>query len=186
MYNDIGRKIKLLAKCTFICEAIASVIVAIIMLFGTEEELGIVLLICGPLIAWSSSWVLYGFGELVEKTVIIAHNTKNLSELAYGTRIITNHLQKDSRDTDKNTPQSKSFHLSITNTENTSKDEFKTDSTDLCEIKETDKPQEESSLHISCPKCGQSLDFMGWNEDDLKTVYTCPLCGEIVSFNLEQ
>ena len=66
MYNDIGNKIKLLAKCTFICEAIASITAAIIVFSGAYVEFGFVPLICGPLIAWSSSLVLYGFGQLVE------------------------------------------------------------------------------------------------------------------------
>ena len=46
----------------------------------TDEELiiyGLLTILLGPIVAWVSSWTLYGFGELVDKTCEIAENTKN-------------------------------------------------------------------------------------------------------------
>ena len=35
-------------------------------------------MIIGPLVAWISSWMLYAFGELVEKTIDNENNTRNI------------------------------------------------------------------------------------------------------------
>ena len=69
MYDNIGGKIKGLAKAFFIVEAIAAVIAGI-ALMAIDEDLilfGALALILGPVVAWVSSWLLYGFGELIEK-----------------------------------------------------------------------------------------------------------------------
>lgn len=69
MYDNIGGKIKGLAK--WVC-IIGSIIMAIsgIVCMGQGEDfipVGILLLILGPVLCWISSWMLYGFGELIEK-----------------------------------------------------------------------------------------------------------------------
>lgn len=68
LYENIGGKIKTLAKWTFIVEGIGAIITALALIF-TDEDLilaGLLTLICGPIVAWISSWILYAFGELVE------------------------------------------------------------------------------------------------------------------------
>ncbi|MBQ7089981.1 MAG: hypothetical protein IJN82_02580 [Clostridia bacterium] len=83
MYSDIGSKIKGLAKACFIVEAIGCIIGAI-AIFSTDAVdefaiVGILLLILGPLAAWVSSWLIYGFGELIEqcrKTAIESETIK--------------------------------------------------------------------------------------------------------------
>ena len=70
MYNNIGGKIKFLAKWTFIVEAIASIITGIILMAG-GGILFILLCFIGPIVAWVSSWILYALGELVEDTELI-------------------------------------------------------------------------------------------------------------------
>lgn len=77
MYDNIGGKIKGLAKAIFIIEAIVTIITGIMLLITGELALfGLLILICGPLIAWVSSWVLYAFGELVEDVGIIRYQTQ--------------------------------------------------------------------------------------------------------------
>lgn len=79
MYDNIGGKIKGLAKAVFIVEATAAVITGI-ALVAIDEDLilfGLLTLILGPAVAWVSSWFLYGFGELIDKVCEIATNTKN-------------------------------------------------------------------------------------------------------------
>ena len=75
MYKNIGKKIKGLAKATFIVEAISAVITGMILGIvwyswgeyeGAFVALGI--MVGGPIIAWVSTWILYGFGELIDKT----------------------------------------------------------------------------------------------------------------------
>ena len=70
LYENIGSKIKNWAKVIFIIEAIGSIIAGLVLLF-TDEDLilyGLLTLVCGPIVAWVGSWILYAFGELVEDT----------------------------------------------------------------------------------------------------------------------
>ena len=78
MYDDIGKKIKGLAKGIFIAEAVASFIggVALIAIDDDLVLYGLLAMFIGPLVAWVSSWLLYGFGELVDKTCDIELNTR--------------------------------------------------------------------------------------------------------------
>ena len=77
MYSNIGGKIKSLAKWTFIVEAIAAVIAGIAVIIDSEDFLlAFALILLGPIVAWVSSWVLYGFGELVDKACDIERNTR--------------------------------------------------------------------------------------------------------------
>lgn len=77
MYDNIGGKIKGLAKVGFIVEAIAAVITGIALMASDEDliPIGLLVMLLGPIVAWVSSWLLYGFGELVDKTCDIARNT---------------------------------------------------------------------------------------------------------------
>ena len=85
LYADIGKKIKNWAKWIFMIEAIASVVGAIGMLFAAEDGVMIITallaLILGPVLAWVSSWILYAFGELVDKTAANERNTRQILEL---------------------------------------------------------------------------------------------------------
>ena len=80
MYNNIAGKIKLLAKIGFIVEAIAIVIAGIGILLTDDEVInilaGVLVMAMGPFAAWASSWVLYGFGELIENSAKVASNNK--------------------------------------------------------------------------------------------------------------
>ena len=78
MYDNIGGKIKGLAKATFIVEAIATVITGIGLMASDDYimiPVGLLVMVIGPVVAWVSSWSLYGFGELIDKTCDIARNT---------------------------------------------------------------------------------------------------------------
>ena len=75
MYNNIGGKIKNLAFGTFLSEAIGSFTTGIVLtitgLRGDDTALllsGFLTLLLGPVVAWVSSWLLYGFGQLISNT----------------------------------------------------------------------------------------------------------------------
>ena len=72
MYDNIGGKIKGLAKATFIVGAIAAVITGIALMASDEDMIpvGLLVMVVGPIVAWVSSWLLYGFGELIENSAI--------------------------------------------------------------------------------------------------------------------
>ena len=78
MYDNIGRKIKVLAKASFIVAAIAEVITGIALMAADEDLIlyGLLVLVVGPIVAWVSSWLLYGFGELIDKASDIERNTR--------------------------------------------------------------------------------------------------------------
>lgn len=70
MYDEVGDKIKTLAKVIAWLGIIASVVVGIVTI---STGVGILVLILGPLFSWLSTLVLYGFGQLVENTDILVH-----------------------------------------------------------------------------------------------------------------
>ena len=81
MFDNIGGKIKSLAKVTCWIGIIISLIAAIVMMISSKYAVlfGLLVLIVGPLISWISSFALYGFGELIETNCEIAKNTRGSS-----------------------------------------------------------------------------------------------------------
>ena len=85
MFTNIGKKIKILAMVVCwvgIAFSVISAIVTIVLaaqsyghLAGQLIAVGVVMLILGPLFSWIGSFVLYGFGELIDKTADIERNT---------------------------------------------------------------------------------------------------------------
>ena len=78
MYDNIGKKIKGLATASFIVVAIAEVITGIALMVSDDDMIlvGLLVMVVGPIVAWVSSWLLYGFGELIDKTCSIERNTR--------------------------------------------------------------------------------------------------------------
>ncbi len=81
-YADIGCKIKGWAKWIFIIDAILAVLFGIATMVSGENDfsiiLGIMILVLGPIFAWILSWLLYGFGELIDKTCATERHTKDI------------------------------------------------------------------------------------------------------------
>jgi len=78
MYENIAAKIKLLAKIVLGLGALIGLVFAILLFADVivDEDLaflGIIPLIFGPVFGWLSSLLVYGFGELIEKTTDIAN-----------------------------------------------------------------------------------------------------------------
>ena len=80
-YDNIGGKIKGWAKWIFAIEAIAAVISGFVLMAQDEDMIliGLLVVVFGPIVAWISSWLLYGYGQLIENSDIIAeeYNRKN-------------------------------------------------------------------------------------------------------------
>lgn len=77
LYQDIGVKIKYFAFYSFLAEAIGTIITGFILVLD-EYWWGFLLLFLGPIVAWSASWLLYGFGEIVDKVCHIEYNTQRI------------------------------------------------------------------------------------------------------------
>ena len=71
MFTNIGHKIKILAQILCWGGIIISVGIGI-SLFDVSELTGCIVLLAGPCISWPSSFFMYGFGQLVENSDIIA------------------------------------------------------------------------------------------------------------------
>ena len=78
MYENIGKKIKILAKILFgvLCAigVIGGIVIASIDDYYTL--IGVIVMVLLPLTAWISSWFLYGFGEIIDKLTDIEDNTR--------------------------------------------------------------------------------------------------------------
>ena len=93
MFNNIGGKIKVLAKVLCWVGIIVSVLVGIILIASaaggsgysgfTDSAtivLGILTIIVGSISSWVGSFVLYGFGELVENSSAIKYELQHKEE----------------------------------------------------------------------------------------------------------
>lgn len=88
MFSNIGRKIKVTAKVFCWIGIIASVLCGLWMIVAGFSgmwslEYSIVTVLCGvgtallgSLLSWVGSFLMIGFGELVENTAEIAENTR--------------------------------------------------------------------------------------------------------------
>ncbi len=82
MYENVGSKIKTVAKVFCVIIGIASIIAGIAMWVTTGNVAFSVLMIFGPLLAWLSSLVMYGFGELIENVAIVKNSAVSIVKLS--------------------------------------------------------------------------------------------------------
>lgn len=77
MFDNIGRKIKKLAEINTIIGIGASFLGGILMLFMTTQFLrSFLVFLLGSIASWIGSFVLYGFGQLIENTDILVAESK--------------------------------------------------------------------------------------------------------------
>lgn len=91
MFENIGGKLKKYAKVLFMASLAGDVICAFTFGIGGlrgPDEITVVFwlfLICGPIVAYFQSALIYGFGELIEK----ATETKQLMEKVVNNDVVT-------------------------------------------------------------------------------------------------
>jgi len=75
MFDNVGGKIKIAAKVVAWIGIIFCVIYGFVLLVSVEGMAlaGLLVMILGSLGSWLSSLLVYGFGELIENSAIIAH-----------------------------------------------------------------------------------------------------------------
>ena len=71
MYKNVGENIKILAMAYAALLALGSVVTGIILLIS-ENWFGLLFIFAGPFVAWVTSLPLYGFGQLVTNSDLIA------------------------------------------------------------------------------------------------------------------
>jgi len=79
MFDNIGSKIKTLAKVVCWIGIIASIIIGFILLVQDEDTVlaGLLTMILGSLGSWIGSFMTYGFGQLIENSDILVSQNKN-------------------------------------------------------------------------------------------------------------
>ena len=97
MYANIGEKIKTLAMGVFLIGSLVSVFAGISLLITTEKTIFLLMLICGPIFSWISSWLIYGFGEIINtlkqiETKDKQDNQTKISEAKRTTEKRTEHI----------------------------------------------------------------------------------------------
>lgn len=85
MYNNIGQKIKTLAKVICICIAVVWIIIGFSLILNRYSSpfvrlMGLLIILIGPLFAWVNSFLLYGYGELIEQNAEIRKEIKRLTK----------------------------------------------------------------------------------------------------------
>lgn len=86
MYNNIGGKIKTLAELIAIFGIIGFVITGLVVMANAGFLAGLLVGGLGALGSWIGSFTLYGFGELIENTKVIADNYRNAKPKAKKTK----------------------------------------------------------------------------------------------------
>lgn len=78
MYDNIATKIKGLSATIFIVEVIAAIISGALLIETNASlgVLGVVIMIAGSVLAWATSLILYGFGEIISLLCSIEKNTR--------------------------------------------------------------------------------------------------------------
>ena len=79
MYDNIGEKIQKLAGVFCALGIIGSIVTGIVLIVQHSVGLGILCMILGSLLSWVSTFVLYGFGHLIENTDVLVARTKTPS-----------------------------------------------------------------------------------------------------------
>ena len=79
MFDNIGGKIKFLAQISTIIGIIGYLILGLIIC-NTDEDfilIGVLIIFIGAILSWVSSFLLYGFGELIENSSVLVKHIKS-------------------------------------------------------------------------------------------------------------
>lgn len=135
MFENIGDKIKTLAKICCLIGIIGSVITGIILISSINVLVGIAITIGGALLSWIGSFFVYGFGELIESNAEISTQNSEIIDL----------LKKQ-----QDKPESKQNNTAQNASLSAPKTEKQTDFSNA----ESVKTQSINSMQIKCPRCG--------------------------------
>ena len=154
LYENIGGKIKNWAQWIFIVETLFSIITGLMLLYdcALDDVWWILLIIiCGPLVALVSTWILYAFGELVEDVHAIRNN-----DVIHNTEKTKYNMEQKSKEKYKNI---------IANNKKQKRES-------IVNVKTQDDSVIEEYIEMVCPKCKEELSFLN-NVENAE----CPYCG---------
>lgn len=79
MFTNIGKKIKTLAKIMSGIGIIFSIGLGLVFM-KAEPVVGLLIMALGSLVSWSSSFLTYGYGELLLRVSSIDESLKSIAE----------------------------------------------------------------------------------------------------------
>jgi hypothetical protein len=161
MFDNIGEKIKKLAVVLTVLGIIGSIIFAIILWANELIGAGFLALFVGILSSWVGSFLLYGFGELIDNTKEMSNNTK----------IQTIVLLKEASENTKN-QDNKTIKTAINLFNEYNNDiQFSIKNNKTRENSEKSQDTINTAKNSECPTCFAKIT----NEDK-----ECPFCGYIL------
>lgn len=76
MFDNIGSKIKYLAQTITIISIICYAAIGLALMIAGSALIGFAVILIGLLLSWVSSFLLYGFGQLIENSDILVEISK--------------------------------------------------------------------------------------------------------------
>lgn len=157
MFDNIGVKIKNVAKIACWIGIVVSIIIAIVLFACASDSLseelnvllGFVVLLAGPFLSWLCTLVLYGFGELVDNSSILAAKAKSKRD--------KNIIIRQARE---NEQKQKFIQARI----------------------HDDRIPIDSLVDIPCPNCNSEISFTRRQLLQSRDLI-CPFCGDQISIN---
>ena len=101
LYENVGAKIKGLAKWIFFLEALSAVISGIALLADGEVWFGLLTLVLGPVVALASSWLLYAFGQLTEDTHDVRSQAERIENIEKQVQIMAQPIALEAEEKNK-------------------------------------------------------------------------------------
>ena len=68
MFNNIGKKVKILAWLELVAGIALSILIGIVIILSSQFLIGIITMAIGILISWIATLSLYAIGEIAENT----------------------------------------------------------------------------------------------------------------------
>ena len=145
MFDNIGDKIKSSARTSSILWTIAAVISGIVLMFEESFVIGLLVALVGPAFLLGFFQLVYGFGQLVENSDIIAEEHKRVNDKHEKT-VAKNNEKKQAQ-------RQKQIKANIENP-NFDKDEYIDIICSNCKaVLSFTKGQLQSGEELTCPMC---------------------------------
>ena len=155
MFNNIGEKIKALAKVSCWVGILSYVLIGIVLIAISEDlaPLAIILIFAGSFLSWIGSFLLFGFGQLIENSDILVRQNQKYCE-------------------EKDKSHNKVDSNNVVPKKHTEKQAVK-------KVQEVNELRDEY-IDIHCPNCKETLSFPK-SELSRAEMLTCPFCDSVFS-----
>ncbi|MBP3415330.1 MAG: hypothetical protein J6L81_09060 [Clostridia bacterium] len=173
MFNNIGGKIKVLAKVLCIIGVVLSAVLGIVFICERLPLVGMLIVIIGAPLSWVASFFTYGFGQLIESTDTNKEYLREIRDMNfYGNNTNNNRTDANHSVSPDNTHVTKAASAPHpaphqANSKIGSSPSYESNS-------ENESQNNADSFDVYCPYCGESLYF---TKDQVKDgCADCPFC----------